>query len=749
MNELKIVFSKIKKGEIFEDDFINLTENNGTIEFKKDNGNGGIAVIYAPNGTGKTSLTEVLSQEISSNVSSFIAKDEVDGNIKPETKAFHIIKDQIDRNVIHGKTTDYLVGAQIKREYELKDRLNEIFKNAYKEISAVYKKEFRMSKVSSAMLNHVKEIIGNEKQYKFIRSIVNVQEHGKNIDREEFLGYIRNIANRPNIIELEDEKRQYIIEDMAKNEVINKILDICPAEVKTEPQIVLIEQQGDAIKILKKYSELDNCIVCDRHISNTEELLQNKIEKNKSIYDNLNEKTKNILDEIVNDDSLSIFDPFDVKNKIRDFISGQDMESINVLKQEFLYYIKCVCDEIVTKLFDSFAGTGVLEVYDEYKGLVETQPVLDSEELMFIENVISENIGKKIRIIRSEDSDKNYVLKIGNQELLGTDRKDFELSTGEQNFVSLSFELLLAKHSDKRYVVIDDPISSFDSIYKNKIAYCLKCFLSNKRQIILTHNTDLIRLLKAQAGSCFNLYILNNTENGENGFIHVSNKERDLLIDLHKLVGLFQSNELLNLIKDKRQFLMAMIPFIRGYAHISLDKEGYYGKLSGIMHGYGNGEIDVALVYNYFFGEVFEKPETISVKDILEVDLDNIEVLDRERVPLLADTLEQTLIYYHIRMLVEKELAEIFDLQVKDGTMLGQIIGMAFECDESDENYETMREYRVFFASRKTLLNEFNHFEGNMNIFQPAIDIKKEELKKEVRDIEKKLVELKEYVGSI
>lgn len=38
---------------------------------------------------------------------------------------------------------------------------------------------------------------------------------------------------------------------------------------------------------------------------------------------------------------------------------------------------------------------------------------------------------------------------------------------------------------------------------------------------------------------------------------------------------------------------------------------------------------------------------------------------------------------------------------------------------------------RVFLISRKTLLNEFNHFEGNMNIFQPAIDITDEALKKE------------------
>ena len=45
----------------------------------------------------------------------------------------------------------------------------------------------------------------------------------------------------------------------------------------------------------------------------------------------------------------------------------------------------------------------------------------------------------------------------------------------------------------------------------------------------------------------------------------------------------------------------------------------------------------------------------------------------------------------------------------------------------------------MFFTSRKTLLNEFNHFEGNMNIFQPAIDITQAALQKEITDIESEL----------
>ena len=78
--------------------------------------------------------------------------------------------------------------------------------------------------------------------------------------------------------------------------------------------------------------------------------------------------------------------------------------------------------------------------------------------------------------------------------------------------------------------------------------------------------------------------------------------------------------------------------------------------------------------------------------------------------------------------------------------MLNQIIQRAFGCADIHTNHEKMREYKVFFTSRKTLLNEFNHFEGNMNIFQSVIDISKSALQKEVQSIETKLTEVRTYI---
>ena len=128
---MKLFFSSLKNSCIFEDDFAHLSEQNGTIEFKRMQTSGGIAVVYAPNGTGKTSFANLLSMEVSQENSYFNATDEYGNVITPETKSFHVIQDQINRNVIRGETTDYLIGAQIRREYELRDKINSTLLNEF------------------------------------------------------------------------------------------------------------------------------------------------------------------------------------------------------------------------------------------------------------------------------------------------------------------------------------------------------------------------------------------------------------------------------------------------------------------------------------------------------------------------------------------------------------------------------------------------------------------------------------------
>ena len=100
----KITFNKIKNGNIFSTDYENLERNN-EISFDKD-----IAVLYGPNGTGKTSLLKVLSGEDGTSLNFDYNEQEYENG----QEVFMIIHDQNDRNIISGEAKDFLLGDNIR-----------------------------------------------------------------------------------------------------------------------------------------------------------------------------------------------------------------------------------------------------------------------------------------------------------------------------------------------------------------------------------------------------------------------------------------------------------------------------------------------------------------------------------------------------------------------------------------------------------------------------------------------------------
>ena len=755
---MEIKFLKIKNEDIFTKEYEDL--GNGLysiIEFKNNRTKGGMAVIYAPNGTGKSSLARVLDSENENSAIELEAEYRENKQRKAvkfdhKENEFLVIKDQLGRNIVRGNTSDYLVGDDIKREYELKDRIEEIFKDRFTNILYdIYKKKYKITKKSAFLLTKVKE--QDELVGKFVENIIIAKSKGGSIDRKEFISTLadREIKKYP----FDNEKMEFFLNNISeKGSIIENLIKMDTKLIKHSPEIEVLEQNYDAISIIKKYPNIKHCIVCDNSKYDENKLLKIKQESNRIIYEALNDGTKKLLNEISN---ISIEkDPFCICNTIKEFIKTNIDKDINNLLDELEEYLCISVQNVINELLDAFAETDLIKLYKEYEEILKKKPELNEEEIQLINEIVNNNIGKNICIERDDVNDKNYKIMIDDKSIVGLSCNELKLSTGEKNFISLAFDLLYARHSEKKFVVIDDPISSFDSVYKNKIAYCLIKFLDNKFQLILTHNTDLIRLLEVQQKGCFNLYMMINAEEAVNGFVSVDKKENKILINMYELIKLLQNREELErIIIDKKLFLMSMIPFMRGYAHISKDgnkrsgndNKSLYEKLSDVMHGYSTGEIEASRIYNDLFGCEIASDIKIRTKDVLDLDCLNItDIINRDEYPLLAETLRQTLVYFHLRMRVEHELVRLFKIKcnTKSPLMLNDIILKAFPIsnDTISEESKYRRSMRVFFTSRKTLLNEFNHFEGNMNIFQPAIDIEPHALQREVESIEAKIDEL-------
>ncbi|MCK5659940.1 MAG: AAA family ATPase [Methanosarcinales archaeon] len=709
----KLEFSRLKKGTIFCEDFDEFNKNN-IINFSND----GIAVLYGPNGIGKTSLTKILQPESNTE---FAAKFN-DVEITNDDSFFHIITDQNHRNMIEGETHDFLLGENIAKEFELKEQIKIESKIIFETIlNQKLKSKCSISKKTSELLKK----ITNSGLKNFAMDLANSQNKGKTIDITDFIHFVNSLTFE-NISEFDENKMNFIKKDFEKSEsVISTILDIDRLRIKQDTNVIKIEEYDEAIKILNKFDYIEECIICDNKI-NSSELLTSKTHRRAEIFESLDEMTREILENIIKLIDIDN-DPFKIKLTFLEAIETENKTFVDGLINEIEYYF-IIFNKQINNLFISCLNDVNIE-YNcrEYNKLIENQPELSSEDIRFIEIIINENIEKNINLERDGDN-KNLKLRLGGKELLNQDRDKLSLSTGEQNFISLAFELLKAKKSDKKVIVLDDPISSFDSIYKNKIVYCIIKFLEGRNQIILTHNTDLIKLMEHQKQNCFNLYLFNNVENEENGFIRVNQSETSILLYLNKLLDIFRIG-IHNEIEDEKMFLISMIPFMRGYAQI-INEATIKEKLTALMHGYNNDNVNIADIYNKLFDETIETDYIISAKKISELDIQNIRILkSNTKYKLLSKTLYHTLIYFYLRLNVEKQLVDKFNINTRKHSMLSQIIQKSFSKTSQDIDK------RIFLYSRKTLLNEFNHFEGNMNIFQPAIDISDSALNKEKNDI--------------
>ena len=116
----------------------------------------------------------------------------------------------------------------------------------------------------------------------------------------------------------------------------------------------------------------------------------------------------------------------------------------------------------------------------------------------------------------------------------------------------------------------------------------------------------------------------------------------------------------------------------------------------------------------------------VNVEYIIAKSTETITIVDRQEYPTLDKTLHHSFTYLVLRLLVEKTLVHKFSINTEETKKLGAIIDKAFPKTDVEN-----RRKRIRLTSKKTLLNEFNHFEGNLSIFQPVSDITHQALAEE------------------
>ncbi|MDN4719379.1 hypothetical protein QYZ43_20085 [Vibrio parahaemolyticus] len=591
----------------------------------------------------------------------------------------------------------------------------------------ILKKNYQIAKTST----HFDELILDKDLLSYISDIANSRSRGKKINREDFINTVYGYQLEENP-DYEEAKLKFFIDDFSKNDSIIRALSNYNFQLNDkEKSIVKLEEQNEAVTILNKFSYIEECLVCDHPIDAAAKLAQ-KNEQYQQTSNQMDEQEKEIAEKIIK--NITIPDSFNIKDRVRTAIKKSDKSFIDDLVIEFNNYKSIYWQLLKHDFITSSTSHALQEDFEAYQVLLKNKPTFGSEDILFIEQFLNESLEREISLER--DTDNNIRLMLGGKDFLNKNRQDLELSNGEQNFLSLAFELLKAKNSNCELIVLDDPISSFDSIYKNKLAYAILSFLNSKKTLILTHNTDLIKLLEHQAKQCLNLYYFNNVVGESNGFTLINSQEMSILLYIHEFLNLLREG-IKTEINDERQFLISLVPFMRGFCQIRGLSE-QKNSLTQLMHGYCNEKVNVSEIYEKLFSDkVLSATHKMSAQEVINWDYTKFSPLKSECYPLLAKTLRHTLTYLYLRLNVEKVLVDKYTVNTKKNDMLSNIIFASFKGNDSKKI-----QHRVFFMSKKTLLNEFNHFEMDMNIFQPAIDITDKALNNEREQILKRLKEL-------
>ena len=389
-------FKKIKKENVFVDDFENFIKNN-TIKFS-DNG---IAVLYAPNGVGKTSFSKVLNGEDGCSFECTYGTMSINEN---SNSLFYVISDQNSRHIIKGKTREFLLGDNIRKEFELKEEIDnkytDIFEN---KIKKSLKNDFNISKTKGKIIDNIDD---NDLR-KFVADIANKTSKGKSIERDKLAQKIKDMEEIK-IPEFSNLNWGFYINDIDSNDsIIEKIYAIVENEIHGNEKIEEIEENTVAIEILNKYQNKKQCIVCDNDIPDN---LKEKKENNKKrIFEELTEVEKHILTEII--DKVPQNDPFNIKEKLTNTLKKGDKEILHGLTKEFNQYKEILNKKINNLFIQELSADDLIKKTEEYYSMIKKDPTISDEDMIYITEIINNNIDKEITVERDGAHNLKILLK--------------------------------------------------------------------------------------------------------------------------------------------------------------------------------------------------------------------------------------------------------------------------------------------------------------------------------------------------
>lgn len=377
----KIKFNKIENGLIFTSDYRTFVKNN-TITFSN---NAGIAVVYGPNGTGKTSLAKVFSAAENTSISC----DYDSVLYENSSELFHVINDQNNRNIISGTAKDFLLGDNIRKEFELQQFITQKYQEILLKTIALLKDKFKISTVSNPLI----QLIDSEKIVALVKDLANKNSKGSKTNIETFIDIIVSLPEE-RIEEFSEEKFSYFINEYSdKKSLIYKILALKEPDITKVHNAQEIEEDSVAIDILTHFAYKTKCIICDSQGIDSNKLKEEKTQHRQFVIDSLTEQMRSFIENILAIPSNS--DAFSIRNNVMKALEEGDFTYIKLVQKDITSYFEIFNKKIRVSLKHDLDLTELIEKYNEYQKIISEKPDITEEDFIYIDQILSNSMDKK------------------------------------------------------------------------------------------------------------------------------------------------------------------------------------------------------------------------------------------------------------------------------------------------------------------------------------------------------------------
>lgn len=295
-------------------------------------------------------------------------------------------------------------------------------------------------------------------------------------------------------------------------------------------------------------------------------------------------------------------------------------------------------------------------------------------------------------------NDEEHVIEIK----LPRDSKNY--STGEKNLMFFLFQLYSFLGSEKKVLVIDDPVSSLDIINHYKIAYEIIKVASDrdKKVLMMTHSVELLNTLNSQHNRCFDYYYL----------------EEDGKIKLQK-IDIRSPNNLITL-----PFIVDNVPSDTIDLLIVKENADYNDPIHKVFH--------------YDINQEYDSEGKLSNHDLVKR-IENYSILI-DTGCFLENSKNKVEVVASIRVWLEKMLYDLINNQQYKNEFLNKHTLMArinYLLPRNGQYKITLPKglTRDYILSKKVFLNQGIHYQSQVMPFAYAINMSIKELNDQVHEL--------------